>query len=411
MLNQHGTSSSYPTKDQGRGNKRPRTAAMYNRKRAVTACQSCRLRKTKCDNVRPACGFCSRNGAQCVYPGSGTDSDYSSYDPASLTILDRLNHVVSLLESRPSAVLVNDGTSPQLVEERDRLSGVASSGSQPLRVFPMGTSCQTIAQPPEEDILQVLDRPGFLSSSNNCESIMKWPILEELVPDINSFVLESNEDVQAGHNNTRVSSLGKGVREEDFLPLSKLFLTYAHVKNPILDVKDYKNKVKEVAENGPGWDGTSCLVPGFTSIGPALISETFFGQAARRSQISQYHRKHVGLNNDCIGPVSKQSSGELRYEIPLPPSGITQCDYPDMFPSPPTELTPPSAYDWGGMTESEIVPEEEKSWFYYLAEISYRRMMNRFIAIMAGSGEQGWINDIPRTMKQCKEFNEQLDLW
>lgn len=61
----------------GQGNKRPRTAAMYQRKRAVTACQSCRLRKTKCDNVRPACGFCSNNGAQCIYPGPET-SDYST---------------------------------------------------------------------------------------------------------------------------------------------------------------------------------------------------------------------------------------------------------------------------------------------------------------------------------------------
>lgn len=61
----------------GQGNKRARTAAMYQRKRAVTACQSCRLRKTKCDNVRPACGFCSKNGAQCIYPGPET-SDYST---------------------------------------------------------------------------------------------------------------------------------------------------------------------------------------------------------------------------------------------------------------------------------------------------------------------------------------------
>lgn len=83
-------------------------------------------------------------------------------------------------------------------------------------------------------------------------------------------------------------------------------------------------------------------------------------------------------------PAYEAFYSELRYyEIPLPPSGITQCDYLDMFPSPPTELTSPSAYDRGDNFGDDIVPEEEKSWFYYLAEISYRRMMNRAMAVMA----------------------------
>lgn len=51
---------------------------MYQRKRAVTACQPCRLRKTRCDNVRPICGFCSKNGAQCTYP-EANNGDYSTF--------------------------------------------------------------------------------------------------------------------------------------------------------------------------------------------------------------------------------------------------------------------------------------------------------------------------------------------
>lgn len=82
-----------------------------------------------------------------------------------------------------------------------------------------------------------------------------------------------------------------------------------------------------------------------------------------------------------------------------------------MFPSPPTELTSPSVYDRGDILEDDIVPEEEKSWFYYLAEISYRRMMNRAMAVMARSGEQSWSDNICEAMEHCKEFNEQIDLW
>lgn len=39
------------------------------RKRAPTACDSCRSRKTKCDNVKPACGSCVRTGIECYYSG------------------------------------------------------------------------------------------------------------------------------------------------------------------------------------------------------------------------------------------------------------------------------------------------------------------------------------------------------
>ncbi|KAF4437259.1 heterokaryon incompatibility [Fusarium acutatum] len=485
MFSQVGTSSS---DQQGQGNKRQRTAAMYHRKRAVTACQSCRQRKTKCDNVRPVCGFCSRSGAQCVYPGSGSDSDYSSYDPASLTILDRLNHVVSLLESRPLAILVNDIGSYGSPHGGSNLSGRHASVTQPLRVAPIHASTDLATLVPEDDVLQVLDRPDFPSASNNCESIMRWPILQGLVPDVLSFVLELNEDVEAGPSDARGVSGGRGVQEEDFIPLSKRFLAYVHVKNPILDVKDYKKKVREAAENGPRWDGASCLV--LVSCAIACLSVPFHTEAdvdgspaSTRSLTSaaidpdtaaSYYlaaKKRLGLlqpsllyiqclflcgiyemyclrppqawfhfNRACVDlrnilwtRSQKKSSQattqetrrleqrlywscvkteyELRYEIPLPPSGITQCDYPDMFPSPPTELTSPSAYDRGETLDDDIVPEEEKSWFYYLAEISYRRMMNRAMAVMARSGEQGWSDNISEAMEHCKEFNEQIDLW
>ena len=39
-----------------------RVAATYPRKRALTACDTCRLKKIKCDNVRPRCGSCIKNG-------------------------------------------------------------------------------------------------------------------------------------------------------------------------------------------------------------------------------------------------------------------------------------------------------------------------------------------------------------
>lgn len=183
-----------------------------------------------------------------------------SYDPASLTILDRLNHVVSLLESRPLAVLVNDSGSYDSPQGASNLSAGHASITQPLHVAPIHASRDLTTLVPEDDVLQVLDRPDFPSASNNCESIMRWPIFQGLVPEVHSFVLGLDEDVEVRSSDARGVSAGRGVQEDDFIPLSKRFLAYVHVKNPILDVKDYKKKVREAAENGPRWDGASCLV-------------------------------------------------------------------------------------------------------------------------------------------------------
>jgi hypothetical protein len=183
-----------------------------------------------------------------------------SYDPASLSILDRLNHVVSLLESRPSAVLLNEPYSHNLPIESYGSPRSHVTASQPLRVAPIHASNDPTTHVPEDDILQVLDRPDFPSTSNNCESIMRWPFFQGLAPEVHSFVLESDIYTEAIPGAVRGVPGGKGVQEEDFISLSKRFLAYAHVKNPILDVKEYKKKVREAAENGPRWDGASCLI-------------------------------------------------------------------------------------------------------------------------------------------------------
>ena len=105
---------------------------------------------------------------------------------------------------------------------------------------------------------------------------------------------------------------------------------------------------------------------------------------------------------------------ELRCEIPLPPSGITRFGYPDPFPSPPTELTSPTA-DCSNLEHPsphhDIKPEEERSWFYYLAEISFRRMMDRAIAVLARDGERGWISNIRENLEHHKAFQEEINIW
>jgi hypothetical protein len=75
---QPGPSTTTPNGDGPKtGDKRRWTPAMYERRRAASACQTCRMRKTKCDNQRPICGFCQQSRGRCVYTDKAA-TDHSS---------------------------------------------------------------------------------------------------------------------------------------------------------------------------------------------------------------------------------------------------------------------------------------------------------------------------------------------
>ncbi|KAF6836705.1 vegetative cell wall protein gp1 [Colletotrichum plurivorum] len=481
------------------GNKRRRTSGMYQRRRAVAACGPCRVRKTKCDNVRPACGFCQRNGGLCTYPD--TSNDFSTFDPASLAILDRINHVVSLLETRPPP------PAPPLLPTPVEPVAIVSAGHQILSPTslsgPQASSCAVIDDHacqaddglPEDDAMIRFEIPDLAAASPNCEAILRWPVFSEMVPEVYSFILEMEDDDPDSLGNPKTAAtcnLGRGVQEEDFTVLSKKFLAYVHVKNPVLDVPDFKKHVKNAAENGPQWDGPSCLVLiacalaclatpfqseyGFNGTPESMRSAASSTAAADPETAQAYYfaaKKRLGLlepsllqvqclffcgvfemyslhplqawfyfNQACVQfknilwrrtqrrsaeSVSQKarrleqrlywscmkSECELRCEIPLPPSGITRVNYPDLFPSPPSEVASPTPQprDALDILEDDIQPEEEKSWFYYLAEISSRRMINRAIAVMGYHGEQAWIRNVAKVVEKCEDFDQQINVW
>jgi len=48
-----------------------RATHSYPRKRALAACNTCRVRKIKCNNAKPICSSCETSGAQCIYENHG----------------------------------------------------------------------------------------------------------------------------------------------------------------------------------------------------------------------------------------------------------------------------------------------------------------------------------------------------
>ncbi|KAH8694612.1 hypothetical protein BGZ61DRAFT_588540 [Ilyonectria robusta] len=422
-----------------------RTSMSYPRKRAVTACQLCRTRKTKCSNARPKCKFCSDTGAECVYEDS---LGHSSFDPASLLILDRLN---------------------QLLDRFD-------SATIPF------SSAQVV--PPS-------DNPTFHSSHH----------------------LQVNKE-----NETAIEPSD----EENVIRLVDNFIAFVHTKNPILDILTLKRYARSVAEDGPGWDGKTCLVlltcalgslakPFSTSLYSSLLATmstsspstdpnapTSLNTSAYDLQLSAYYyslaRKRIGLLGSTIirsqcyllsgvylmyalrpleawhdfvqasttyytylqgrmrsaashgdgVQVSRtrrleqrlywscfKSECEIRVELSLPESTLAALQYPDLFPSPPVEETDPSpspsttAFDpsysdfaspsSGGSqkrhTES-MNESQQHSWYYYLTEIALRRIGNRILNALYKNGNvPGYGVPVMEMLEIAADFEKQLGQW
>lgn len=95
-------------------------SSLYPRKRSHTACDTCRQKKVKCDNVRPQCGACKRNNiANCRYRTDEPGSDYSGYDPASINILAKLD--VILRELRSDEIEKLEGSEPKRRRKQKRV--------------------------------------------------------------------------------------------------------------------------------------------------------------------------------------------------------------------------------------------------------------------------------------------------
>ncbi|KAL7662707.1 Zn(2)-C6 fungal-type domain-containing protein [[Candida] zeylanoides] len=97
-----------PTPPKVRKGSASRTTA-NPRRRAMTACDTCRYKKIKCDNVRPTCGSCARAGGEpCHYKIDHQAREHMAYDPASTTILAKLDSVLTDLEELKRAVPPRD---------------------------------------------------------------------------------------------------------------------------------------------------------------------------------------------------------------------------------------------------------------------------------------------------------------
>lgn len=212
-----GTSGSRPV---------PRGSAFYSRRRAVKACQVCRARRTKCDNRKPSCSFCLKVGAKCIQ----SPVDLSTFDPASLKILERLDDL-----ERTMKTMTSGGAAGQT-----RLPPVAAK-STTARLIP--------------------PRP---------EHIVRWQVFGDLRQALEGVGLAEPEPTASSHR--QLSSLSSSpspstpvtdvTTELDLCRVNRLldnFFNHVHVKNPILDEQAARHMVQSLVLNGIDWSAESCL--------------------------------------------------------------------------------------------------------------------------------------------------------
>jgi hypothetical protein len=268
------------------------------------ACETCWKRKSKCDNARPSCGSCKDLEVECSW--RDFKSDYSSlvflplspileadvafagqprYDLASLEILERINYVADLLETQGESLsgLISGSSIPAAGSP---FTTDARTGHHSLQLQPTPQSmqyCEDVfasdnTQGDAEILLESLEIAG--RSSGNSEDVLDWPIFQGRHPRANIEALMFNPQSAAREaaqlttqersprsssfsvqlDPIRTSKPSRGVQEDDVMNLVNKFLRNVHIKNPVLEADDLKQKAKLIQENGFGWDATSCLV-------------------------------------------------------------------------------------------------------------------------------------------------------
>ncbi|ETN45393.1 uncharacterized protein HMPREF1541_09224 [Cyphellophora europaea CBS 101466] len=403
-------SSQAPDADSSRKRPASRIKSSYPRKRAIQACQKCRVRRTKCDNLRPTCSSCLDLGVECNY----SEGDPSSYDAASLAILEKLSTIEQLLkpDDRPPA------PPPR----------AASTRSSDLAESPV-SHVKSLSSPSLERTKEAA--PYHMS----IERMLAWPVFQDLDPCLDLRCL-----LNASNDSQSQATLAATMAATKFDPnwddeLVKNFMDQVYIFNPIVEEAKIQKYVRDARFNGIGNDGPACLLLLILALGalsgsspprpPADASESrqqpyfkraesyyaaaqqrmgmllsqsgiveaqcffyagvylmstirplegwkMFVQALASCQAFYGGIEMTSRDNDrdkrlreSIYWTCFKSELEARLELNVTDASVWDLRYPAFFPSPPNELR--------SRSQTEIV------WYYFLAEIALRRLANRIL--------------------------------
>ncbi|KAH2084329.1 C6 finger domain-containing protein, putative [Aspergillus fumigatus Z5] len=156
----------------------------------ATACETCRLKKTRCDESRPKCGLCKSLGLECVY----NERKSSKRDQSLSLIMSTLHRLETKLEHISSAV--RDNMQPLHQQMLHALEGLrdAATPKQSSRAsdkHPSLSNSQSQHLTPEmgqpDDFVfderpNTTDSNGHVSISFSQHGVILWPGAREILP-------------------------------------------------------------------------------------------------------------------------------------------------------------------------------------------------------------------------------------
>ncbi|KDN71490.1 hypothetical protein CSUB01_07583 [Colletotrichum sublineola] len=392
----------------------PRIPKQRTWSRASSACQTCRGRKTKCDNERPICGYCRRVGANCTY----------------------------IEDSVPSTSLCQ-GVGPRLLGAIENLANLIQRNEENFRAIPQLSRDLSRDSPdlPDSPTFQggrhepnILGQEGTsgggstnlaLSDSVGLDSVLEWPIFPKPVP----FAIDP-----FSHVSPRGDVFSpRSPPAMEFYELSRLvdlFLANVHPMNPVIDSQVLRQMVKQVAENGPDWSAATCIValacalgaisqrpgqrtPSGTPRGYSVepnrhLASRYWSVAEKRLGFSMGSPGWESVQCLCLAGLAK-SSGKAETPSDFPQSlSLEQilyftCYKSECLPNPP---------NLGAMNlENKALIAEQRCWYYYLAEISARHLINRIKQAQKRSPLNLTDAGIDRMLEVFEVFEAQLAEW
>ncbi|KAJ5241327.1 uncharacterized protein N7469_002918 [Penicillium citrinum] len=160
---------------------------------ATVACETCRLKKTRCDESRPKCGLCKSLGLECVY----NERKSSKRDQSLTMIMSTLHRLETKLENIPSSIL-NDirGQMRHVVENSNEAhpSPTVAGDNHPAGIPTSLSYGFTPAAGDEYDFdfeenNATPDASGRVSISFSQHGVILWPGACRILPDklLNSY--------------------------------------------------------------------------------------------------------------------------------------------------------------------------------------------------------------------------------
>ncbi|KAJ5619017.1 hypothetical protein N7510_003001 [Penicillium lagena] len=247
---------------------------------ASVACETCRLKKTRCDESRPKCGLCKSLGLECVYK----ERKSSKRDQSLSMIMSTLHRLETKLECMPSSIL-NDLRGQ--VHQEDLLN---EPPGPPVKSTPAASKSTPATVRETEDDFDfeeanntTPDSAGRVSISFSQHGVILWPGARQILPDSllkahellgKNYVigLESTRDhlpmftgpfpLQAGEHWLEVLPLAlvKG--------LSDAFFAVFNPFTPIMDKTFFFSfTLGSAIESGFGYTVESCLVLNVLALG------------------------------------------------------------------------------------------------------------------------------------------------